>query len=354
MRGPRGKDAFARFFASKNAFGVTSYEQLTPAMKKQLLYSSMLDNAMLASMLSNVKADDNNVSRGVAVKHASNISVIDSITTIYNGALMPQGNTYWDAYRTRGINVVYDATKPMIVHFTREQMLNNNITTTGTDCDFSIIRGEKVGTNIANSDRTEGMLSHEETYESVPDAAGEGWNKLYDSAPVTLPGEEHLYTIQNPGDGEAESYRIVFGVSKDARAGYRVVDSREAGSVSVPTSMYRLENGCYVYSGRLMDLKPAENGTEYDYREEQVDPDDPSVYLNPSKQTKGEENQSQGSEKSEEEDRDKTDRKKDADEEKDTGKDRSSRRYENRRYHNGSRYQQPPDRYNLQPPGEPD
>ncbi|MGN0302740.1 MAG: hypothetical protein ACI4CB_00695, partial [Prevotella sp.] len=109
-------------------------------------------NAMLASMLSNVKADDNNVSRGVAVKHASNISVIDSITTIYNGALMPQGNTYWDAYRTKGINVVYDATKPMIVHFTREQMLNNNITTTGTDCDFSIIRGEKVGTNIANSD----------------------------------------------------------------------------------------------------------------------------------------------------------------------------------------------------------
>ena len=147
---PANDDAFARFFASKNAFGVTSYEQLTPAMKKQLLYSSMLDNAMLASMLSNVKADDNNVSRGVAVKHASNISVIDSITTIYNGALMPQGNTYWDAYRTKGINVVYDATKPMIVHFTREQMLNNNITTTGTDCDFSIIRGEKVGTNIAN------------------------------------------------------------------------------------------------------------------------------------------------------------------------------------------------------------
>jgi hypothetical protein len=165
-------------------------------------------------------------------------------------------------------------------------------------------------------------IGYEETYESVPDAAGEGWHKLYDSAPVTLPGEEHLYTIQNPGDGDAKSYRIVFGVSKDARAGYRVVDSREAGSVSVSTSMYRLENGCYVYSGRLMDLKPAENGTEYDYREEQVDPEDPSVYLNPSKQTKGEENQSQEPEKSEEEDRDKTDQKEDA--EKDTGKDEES------------------------------
>lgn len=149
---PANDEAFERFFASKNPFGVTSYEQLTPAMKKQLLYSSMLDNAMLASMLSNVKADDNNVSRGVAVKHASNISVIDTITTLYTGAVMPQGNTYWDAYRDRGINVVYDATKPMIVHFTREQMLNNKITTTGTDCDFSIIRGEKIGTSIQNSD----------------------------------------------------------------------------------------------------------------------------------------------------------------------------------------------------------
>ena len=164
-------------------------------------------------------------------------------------------------------------------------------------------------------------LGYEETYENVSDPAGEGWHKLYDSAPVTLPGEEHLYTTQNPGDGETKSYRIVFGVSKDTRAGYRVVDSKEAGAVSVSTSMYRLENGCYVYSGRLMDLKPAENGAEYDYREEQVDPEEPSVYLNPSKQTEGEENQSQGPEKSEEEDKDKTDQKDDAAEEKDSGEE---------------------------------
>lgn len=167
-------------------------------------------------------------------------------------------------------------------------------------------------------------LGYEETYENVSDPAGEGWHKLYDSAPVTLPGEEHLYTTQNPGDGETKSYRIVFGVSKDTRAGYRVVDSKEAGAVSVSTSMYRLENGCYVYSGRLMDLKPAENGAEYDYREKQVDPEEPSVYLNPSKQTEGEENQSQGPEKSEEEDKDKTDQKDDAAEEKDSGEEEES------------------------------
>lgn len=149
---PANDAAFQKFFSSKNAFGVSSYEQLTEGMKKQLLYSSMLDNAMLAGMLSNVKADDNNVTRGVALKHESNISVIDSITSLYNGAQMPQNNTYWDSYRNRGIHVVYDATKPMLVHFTREQMLANNITTTGADCDFGILRGERVGGEVTNSE----------------------------------------------------------------------------------------------------------------------------------------------------------------------------------------------------------
>lgn len=148
---PANDEAFERFFR-KNPYGVSSYEQLTEGMKKQLLYSSMLDNAMLAGMLSNVKADDNNVSRGVALKHATNISVTDSITTLYSGAQMPQNNTYWDYYRQKGINVVYDATRPMMVHFTREQMLANKITTTGADSDFGILRGEPVGTTINNSD----------------------------------------------------------------------------------------------------------------------------------------------------------------------------------------------------------
>lgn len=148
---PANDDAFARFFQN-NPYGVTSYEQLTESMKKQILYTSMLDNALLAGMLSNVSAGDNDVSRGVALKHETNVAVTDTITTLLNGGLMPQNNTYWDYYRSKGISVVYDATKPMMVHFTREQMLNNNITTTGTDCDFAILRGEKIGAAINNSD----------------------------------------------------------------------------------------------------------------------------------------------------------------------------------------------------------
>lgn len=148
---PANDEAFERFFR-ENSYGVSSYEELTTGMKSQILYSSMLDNAMLAGMLSNIKADDNNVTRGVAIKHETNISVTDSITRLTGDAQMPQNNTYWDAYRQKGIHVVYDATKPMMVHFTREQMLNNAITTTGQDCDFGILRGETVGTNVTNSD----------------------------------------------------------------------------------------------------------------------------------------------------------------------------------------------------------
>ncbi len=148
---PANDEAFERFFQN-NSLGVSSYAQLSEGMKKQILYSSMLDNAMLAGMLSNVKSDNNNVTRGVAIKHATNISVTDSVTHIASGDLMPQNNTYWDSYRQRGIDVVYDATKPMMVHFTREQMLANRITTTGTDSDFGILRGEQVGTALNNSD----------------------------------------------------------------------------------------------------------------------------------------------------------------------------------------------------------
>lgn len=145
---PANDSAFQVFFASDNAFGVHSYAELTTGMKKQLLYTSMLDNAMLTGMLSNVSADDNNVSRGIALKHASNMSVTDTIYTLFSGATMPQGNTYWKNYYGRGINVIYDGTTPMIVHFTREQMLNNSITVSGPDCDFGILRGENVGASV--------------------------------------------------------------------------------------------------------------------------------------------------------------------------------------------------------------
>lgn len=140
---PANDEAFERFYAN-NTWGVTKYEDLTEAMKKQLLYSSMLDNAILVEMLSNVAL--NGVTPGIALKHATGVNVIDSITFIQGGLpstqeKLPANNSYWDKYIQRGIHMVLDATSPMMVHFTAEQMTGNDIKIREADSDFEIITG---------------------------------------------------------------------------------------------------------------------------------------------------------------------------------------------------------------------
>ena len=137
---PANDDAFQRFFSS-NEWGVSSYEQLSQAQKKLLLYSSMLDNALLLGLLPNVSNGTASPMKGAAVKHATNVSVIDTIQHIGSAAGMPQGNPYWEKYFDKGIDVVSDATRPMMVHLTREYMLNNDITTVGDESDFAILTG---------------------------------------------------------------------------------------------------------------------------------------------------------------------------------------------------------------------
>ena len=146
---PANDDAFNAFFASDNEFGVHSYEELTESQKNQLLYSSMFDNAILTSMLSNISQGDNNVTQGMALKHQSNLSPTYMLETYLNGGVMPKNNPYWKDFATTGINVVSDGNSPMVMHLTREQMLNNYITITGTDCDYSILRGDPIGTERA-------------------------------------------------------------------------------------------------------------------------------------------------------------------------------------------------------------
>ena len=136
---PANDEAFDRFFKN-NTWGVSRYEDLTDAMKKQLLYSSMLDNAILVEMLSNATVSGE-LQQGVVLKHTTGFNIVDSITHIYGPAGMPKNNVYWEKFYDKGIDLVMDATQPMLVHFTAEQMISNNITTRGTDSDFEIITG---------------------------------------------------------------------------------------------------------------------------------------------------------------------------------------------------------------------
>lgn len=145
---PANDDAFARFF-SNNTWGVSSYEQLSDAQKKLLLYSSMLDNALLVSMLPNVSNGATEVMHGMAIKHQTAVNVIDSIQFIPDSTGMPTFNKHWDKHRKTGIHVVSDNTRPMMVHLTRDYMLNNSITTKGEGSDFAIITGSEYTDGMA-------------------------------------------------------------------------------------------------------------------------------------------------------------------------------------------------------------
>jgi len=136
-------EAFERFYAN-NQWGVKSYDDLTVAMKKQLLYASMLDNALLVEMLSNISGtSDEPIVPGMALKHLTSSTVLDTITYLKDQSEMPINNDYWKKYYNRGIHLVMDNTRPMMVHFTEEQMTTNGITTRGTDSDFEVITGTK-------------------------------------------------------------------------------------------------------------------------------------------------------------------------------------------------------------------
>ena len=137
---PANDEAFDRFYAS-NPWGVKNYGQLTDAMKRQLLYASMLDNALLVEMLSNVPYDATSVTPGQAMKHTTGANVIDTITHLRGRQDMPVNNPYWEKYYDRGLYMVMDATRPMMVHFTEEQMTANNIGTREENSDFEVVTG---------------------------------------------------------------------------------------------------------------------------------------------------------------------------------------------------------------------
>lgn len=140
---PANDEAFERFFAN-NAWGVKSYEDLTRAQKRQLLYTSMLENALLVEMLANVSRDATSVSQGQAIRHASAADVTDAMEILRSKDEMPANNPFWEKYYNSGIHIVSDATTPYIIHFTKEYLQNNGISIVGEDgnpSDFEVLTG---------------------------------------------------------------------------------------------------------------------------------------------------------------------------------------------------------------------
>lgn len=137
---PANDEAFAAFFADPhNVFGKSSYEQLTNSEKAQLLFSSMLDNAIVSGDLS-VNSERK---KGILIKHPTNLSNVYSVSPLYSQN-MPANNPYFAEWKNNGqsINALYDNTDVQMVHLTSEYFLQNGMTVAGADNDFKVITGQ--------------------------------------------------------------------------------------------------------------------------------------------------------------------------------------------------------------------
>ena len=141
---PANDDAFARFFAGgNNKFGVSSYEELTHSQKAELLFSSMIDNAILLGALSNKQNAEGEMQQGQLVKHRTNMLLTYAVAPFLVQD-MPANNKYFSRFKTGGSNqllAVFDDTDVPMVHLTGEYMLNRNMTVSGDNSDFKILTG---------------------------------------------------------------------------------------------------------------------------------------------------------------------------------------------------------------------
>lgn len=136
-------DAFEKFFKN-NEWGVSKYDELTLAQKKLLLNSSMVNNAYLVELLSNVSG--NPPMEGECMRRATAVSVYDSVARIYP-AQMPL-NEAWDIHRGKknGIVLLRDNSAKPMIHFLPAFMKLNKI----TDNDLNLLtNGESNSTGDA-------------------------------------------------------------------------------------------------------------------------------------------------------------------------------------------------------------
>ena len=121
-------DAFGRFF-SHNEWGVKSYEGLSLAQKKMLLFGSMIDNSYQVQALSSTEGPI----EGNCMRRQSSLSIYDTVS-VMKKADIPDA-IYWQSYRDRdGLVVMHDMTPTPMIHFIERHMANKQIT--NDDYDF--------------------------------------------------------------------------------------------------------------------------------------------------------------------------------------------------------------------------
>lgn len=150
--------AFERFFnGGNNVWGVKSVGEMSKAQMKTILYSSMLDNAMLLDMLSSTGVQTNQ--EGTCLRRWSSSKVVDSIPLVNGNSMQyhaawPTYNKYWDILRgnarTENLRLAMDGSRAMMVHFLGDYLRKNNIE--ATDIEFLFTKKGEVKKTFVNGD----------------------------------------------------------------------------------------------------------------------------------------------------------------------------------------------------------
>ena len=160
--------AFEAFF-KENGWNVKNYGQLSVAQKKMLLNSSMVNNAYLIELLSNVPG--NPPQEGMCMRREVALSVYDSVARIMPED-MPQ-TKYWNKVRGRkdGVLLMRDNSSAPMIHLLPRFMKTNNI----TDGDLAkLTNGKSCGRVVG--ERHKGVGSHGHHVQERLRAKGGGSN----------------------------------------------------------------------------------------------------------------------------------------------------------------------------------
>lgn len=128
-------DAFKTFYAS-NKWGVSSYEQLTTAQKKLLLYSAMIDNPYSTSMLSTAEGPV----RGEVCRRASSTTLYDSVLVVNSKSaladeILPDNDRFNEIRANHDTIVLYTdaSTSAPMVHFNYKFLSTNRLESSDVD-----------------------------------------------------------------------------------------------------------------------------------------------------------------------------------------------------------------------------
>ncbi len=129
-------DAYEAWFKN-NDWNVSSYDELSTAQKKLLFNTSVITNAYLLELMSNVSTTTagEEPKSGRCMRRTTAVSIYDSIPTM-SVAEMPvnplndESMDAWARFRNEGhsIRIMRDNTSAPMIHFLPEFMSNNNIT----------------------------------------------------------------------------------------------------------------------------------------------------------------------------------------------------------------------------------